>query len=92
MCFLKGDPVESFKLLKETLNERNYFLQAAPYQVRELSLLIPSPSFFWTCFWYFPGALFYHLIYLRQLMKSDFNVGLSGPHYMSKNKLRKEYS
>ena len=33
MCFLQGDPIESYKLLKETLNERNYFLQAAPYLV-----------------------------------------------------------
>ena len=26
MCLLQGDPVESYQLLKETLNERNYFL------------------------------------------------------------------
>jgi len=26
MCYLQGDPIESYNLLKETLNERNYFL------------------------------------------------------------------
>ena len=31
MMLLQGDPVESYNLLKETLNERNYFLKTAPY-------------------------------------------------------------
>lgn len=26
MCYLQGDPIESYNLLKETLGERNYFL------------------------------------------------------------------
>lgn len=26
MCYLQGDPIESYHLLKETLKERNYFL------------------------------------------------------------------
>ena len=68
MCFLQGDPIESYKLLKETLNERNYFLQAAPDLVQELNLLIPCKSLFWTLFWYWPGAFLYHLIYLKELM------------------------
>jgi glycerol-3-phosphate dehydrogenase len=35
MMFL-NDPVENFRLLKETLHERNYFLHAAPYMNKEL--------------------------------------------------------
>ena len=31
MMTLDGDPVENYRLLKETLHERNYFLMAAPY-------------------------------------------------------------
>ena len=67
---LQGDPVESYCLLKETLNERNYFMQAAPYQVKELPLLIPTPSFLANICWYYAGALGYHLIYLKQIMNS----------------------
>lgn len=84
MCLLQGDPVESYYLLKETLNERNYFLQAAPYLIKELPLLIPSKSLFWTLFWYYPGALGYHLIYLKQLLRSNFTVSVSGPKMISR--------
>ena len=91
MCLLQGDPVESYHLLKDTLNERNYFLQAAPYLIRQLDLLIPSPSLFWTLFWYFPGALGYHLIYLKQLMASNFSVSVSGPKVVTRGALRREY-
>jgi len=42
MMKLEGDPFENYALLKETLHERNYFLFAAPYQNRELSLYIPA--------------------------------------------------
>ena len=91
MMLLQGDPVESYNLLKDTLNERNYFLQAAPYQVKELSLLIPSPSLFWTIFWYFPGAFFYHMIYLKQLMNSNYTASLSGPKILSKRKVIYNY-
>lgn len=91
MCYLQGDPVESYKLLKETLNERNYFLQAAPYLVSELKLMIPAPSLFWTACWYWPGALGYHLIYLKQLFKSNYSVSVSGPSVMLNKTLRKEF-
>lgn len=88
---LQGDPIESYQLLRETLNERNYFMQAAPYSVSELSLLIPAKSAFWTAFWYWPGAFGYHLIYLIQLMKSNFTVSLSGPKMVSKGGVRKQF-
>lgn len=91
MCFLQGDPIESYDLLKETLNERNYFLQAAPYLIKELELLIPCRSLFWTVFWYWPGSFGYHLIYLRQLMSSNYNTGLSGPKFVNKTKLRRQF-
>lgn len=92
MCFLQGDPIESYHLLKETLNERNYFLQAAPYLVHELKLLVPSNSFFWSMFWYYPGSLGYHLIYLRQLMNSNYSVSLSGPKWLSKAAVIRQFS
>ena len=53
--------------------------------IKELPLLIPSESLFWTMFWYFPGALGYHLIYLRQLMKSKYEVSISGPSLLTKS-------
>ena len=89
---LQGDPVESYYLLKDTLNERNYFLQAAPYLIQELPLLVPSKSLFWTLFWYYPGTLGYHLIYLKQLFRSQFTVSVSGPKFVSRSKLANDYS
>jgi glycerol-3-phosphate dehydrogenase len=59
--------------------------------IKELNLLIPSKSLFWTCFWYWPGAFGYHLIYLKQLMSSNFNVSLSGPKVISKSKVRADF-
>ena len=53
--------------------------------------MIPSPSLFWTVFWYWPGAFGYHLIYLRQLMLSNFQVSVSGPSVIRKNKLRETF-
>ena len=77
------DPVENYYLLKETLHERNYFLFTAPYLNKELSLYIPSPSFFWTEFFYFPGCFIYHCFYLRQLARSEYNVGINGPRVVT---------
>lgn len=91
MCQLKGDPFESYALLKDTLSERNYFMQAAPYLIKELHLLVPSPSLFWTTFWYWPGAFGYHLIYLKEMMKSNYQVSLSGPTMLRKSTIRREY-
>jgi glycerol-3-phosphate dehydrogenase len=64
MMFLE-DPVENYYLLKETLHERNYFLFCAPYLNKELQLVIPSKSMLAALFYYYPGMLLYHLIYLR---------------------------
>ena len=47
---------------------------------------------FWTLFWYWPGALGYHLIYMKELMQSNYQVSISGPKFVSKDKLRKDYS
>ena len=66
--------MESYNLIKETLSERSYFLQAAPYLIRELRLLIPHPSLLWTALWYWPGAFAYHLIYLLQVRGSKYEV------------------
>jgi glycerol-3-phosphate dehydrogenase len=91
MCLLQGDPIESYCLLKETLNERNYFLKTAPYLIKELPLLIPSQSLFWNLFWYYPGCVGYHLIYMKQLLSSNFEVSVSGPSLLSKAALRQQY-
>ncbi|TNV82208.1 hypothetical protein FGO68_gene1860 [Halteria grandinella] len=90
MMKLEGDPFENFALLKETLHERNYFLMAAPYQNKQLKLLIPS-TFLNSLFVYFPGCLAYHLMYLKQLMGSNYDVGVDGPSLAFKNKIRSLY-
>jgi len=65
MMFLEGDPVQSYELLREALHERNFFMQAAPYLNKPLNLLIPSKSFLATAFWFYPGTLCYHLMYMK---------------------------
>jgi hypothetical protein len=42
-------------------------------------------------FWYWPGAFGYHLIYLKQLIKSNYSVSVAGPKLISRDKLRKDY-
>lgn len=90
MMKLDGDPLENYALLKETLHERNYFLHAAPYQNRQLELLVPS-SFFNAAFMYYPGCLLYHMIYLSQLLRSNYEVSLEGPKLIFKRKLAKMF-
>eukprot|EP00347_Sterkiella_histriomuscorum_P017566 403348844 len=88
MMMLEGDPFENYELLKETLHERNYFLFAAPFQNKPLNLVIPSSSLFKTAFFYYPGALLYHFMYLRELVKSEYQTGLGGPKILGKGKVR----
>jgi hypothetical protein len=40
---------------------------------------------------YYPGTLFYHLIYLSQLMKSNYEKSVDGPKIVFKSRLRKMY-
>lgn len=94
MMLFQGDPVESYTLLKETLNERNYFLKSAPYLNKQLPLLIPTNSLLAATIWYFPGCWMYHKIYTRELVKSPYNNlvrTLRGPRVLSKKQLKEMY-
>jgi hypothetical protein len=42
-------------------------------------------------FWHLPGAFGYHLIYLKQLMGSNYQSSVSGPSFMGASNLRKTY-
>ena len=53
--------------------------------------MIPGESFVESAFWYYPGALLYHLIYMRALIKTEYNVSLTGPSLMRKKKVIEEY-
>ena len=59
--------------------------------IKELSLLIPSPSPFWAAVWYWPGAFGYHLLYLKELWRSNYQVRLNGPKMLTKNQVRRQY-
>ena len=52
---------------------------------------MPSPSLFWTSFWYFPGTFAYHMLYMKQLMTSNYQVAVSGPSLLRKKTIREEY-
>jgi hypothetical protein len=41
---------------------------------------------------YYPGTLLYHLIYLKQLMSSNYERGVDGPKIIGPNQIRKLYS
>ena len=83
--------MENYRLLKETLHERNYFLYAAPYLNKDLALTVPCDSLIWSLLWYFPGTFLYHMIYLKQLMSSNYTESLKGPSVMFKKKLRSQF-
>ena len=91
MFKLQGDFFESLALLQETLNERSYFLQSAPYQNKELTLCIPSKSLFWALCWFYPACIFYHLVYKIESMKTNFKVAVSGPSLVRPTTLRGMY-
>lgn len=88
MMKLEGDPFLNYRLLRETLHERNYFLYCAPYMNKQLDLLIPSKSLLQSIFFYYPGCMLYHLIYLKQLMSSNYEIAVDGPKIMSRKKLK----
>lgn len=66
-------------------------MQASPYSVTQVDLLIPSPSFLKSMFWFWPGTFGYHLIYLAQLMRSNFQTYLKGPRFISKWGIRRDF-
>jgi hypothetical protein len=60
---------------------------AAGYMNKQLALIIPTKSWFESAFFYFPGGILYNLIYQRELFKSDYNVGVSGPKLLGRSRL-----
>ena len=88
---LKGDPILNYRLLNEALNERSYFLQAAPYMNYQMKLVTPSESLFRTCFFNFPGAILYHMFYMKFLINSSFSVSLKGPRFLLPHQVINEY-
>jgi glycerol-3-phosphate dehydrogenase len=58
---------------------------------KELGLVIPSSSPFWSFFFYFPGCFLYHLIYMKQMFSSTYETTVSGPRILSKNMLKKKF-
>jgi hypothetical protein len=63
-------------------------MQAAPYLNKELNLLIPGNNFLVTALWFYPGALCYHLMYMKQLFSSNYLTSLKAPKLLSKNKVK----
>ena len=80
--------MQSYELLNEALNERNYFLQAAPYLNKDLKLLIPNKSLFSSLF-YWAGAFGYHLLYLKSGFGHDYKETLSGPSIVSQRGIKR---
>lgn len=84
-----GNMKESYDLLKEALNERNYFLNSAPFMNHQLKIIIPHNSFLWTSLWYFPAVIFYHTIYLLSQLKTHSDQSIKGPSLYSPFKMRR---
>jgi hypothetical protein len=76
--------VQSYRLLREALVERNYFLKATPFQSKEVKLFIPTPSLIEALAWHFPALVLYHLIYIKQLMKTNYQESFSPPNFKTK--------
>lgn len=91
MMKMQGDPIVNYQLLKETLHERNYFLFCAPYQNKQLDILVPNKSLFWSLLFYYPGCMLYHLIYMKQLISSNYDVAVDGPNFKGKKFVSKKF-
>ena len=90
MMFMQGDPVQNYEMLREALEERNYFLNAAPYLNKDLNLVISDNSFLKTAFWFYPGIFLYHLLYLKASFGNENSTeSLPGPSVLSKGTLKK---
>jgi len=44
-----------------------------------------------TALWYFPGALGYHMLYIKSSFGSNYGTTLSGPRVVLKSKLKKQF-
>lgn len=64
-------------------------MMAAGYLNKQLALVIPTKTWLESAFFYYPGGVLYNLIYQRELFKSNYNVGVSGPKLLGKAKLQK---
>ena len=89
----EGNPSESYELLKEALNERNYFLMSAPFMNKPVKIIIPSNNALVSYFYHFPGAFLYHTIYVWKLLTStiDPGDGVPGSSIMTNRTLRKTF-
>lgn len=54
---------------------------------KELKLVIPLSNVLWAVFMYFPGCFLYHMIYLKQVVNSNYTMGISGPRILFKSQL-----
>jgi len=66
-------------------------LQAAPYLNKELNLLIPGNTFLGTALWFYPGAFLYHLMYMKQLLASNYSSSLKAPKLLLKKRVKELY-
>jgi hypothetical protein len=42
-------------------------------------------------FYYYPATLMYHLVYLKELAKTNYVTTISGPKIYTKSKIKKEF-
>lgn len=44
-----------------------------------------------TAFYYYPATAMYHLLYLKELAKTNYITSISGPKIYTKSKIKKEF-
>ena len=84
MLKLEGNPFDHFNTIKVFLNERNYFLEAAPFMNHQYEVVLPERSLFKTLFYFYPGIAIFHGFYLAFLAWTNFLSSVDGPRILTR--------
>jgi glycerol-3-phosphate dehydrogenase len=84
MLKLEGNPFDNFNTIKVFLNERNYFLEAAPFMNHQYEIVIPERSLLKTLFYFYPGIAIFHGFYLAFLAWTNFLSSVDGPRILTR--------
>ena len=84
MLKLEGNPFDHFNTIKVFMNERNYFLEAAPFMNHQYEIVIPERSLLKTLFVFYPGIALFHGFYLAFLAWTNFLTSIDGPSLLTR--------
>ena len=80
--------IDKIKLVVESLDERNYMLNSAPYMNKSVKMVVPCKNIFYLIY-YYVGVNFYHFIsFLNFVFSRDYTLKLPRPQFVSKRRMK----